>query len=163
MTKSIFISVALALTAHAVTLQAQTDQNQEKAKVYFTSEISPESLVKIYQALGKEATGRVAVKISTGESAQSNHLSPELIGALVKNVNGTLVECNTAYQGNCFVYDLIDISDATSISDVQTNAVSKYNVYDLNGTKVINNADSLDSLSPGVYIINGTKTIVSGK
>ncbi len=62
--------------------------------------ISPESLVSIYKALGKEATGKVAVKISTGESAQSNHLRPELIGNLVKEVNGTIVECNTAYGGN---------------------------------------------------------------
>lgn len=71
-----------------------------KATVYFTSEITPESLVKIYKALGKEATGKVAVKISTGESAQSNHLRPELIGSLVHEVNGTIVECNTAYGGN---------------------------------------------------------------
>ena len=68
--------------------------------VYFTKEISPESLVKIFEALGVEPEGRVAVKISTGESAKSNHLSPELIAPLVHKVNGTLVECNTAYGGN---------------------------------------------------------------
>lgn len=79
---------------------AQTATETEKSKVYFTSDISPESLVKIYNALGKEATGKVAVKISTGESSQSNHLRPELIGQLVKDVKGTLVECNTAYGGN---------------------------------------------------------------
>lgn len=81
-------------------LAAQNNDASGKSKVYFTGDISPESLVKIYQALGKETTGRVAVKISTGESAQSNHLSPELIGPLVKDVKGTLVECNTAYNGN---------------------------------------------------------------
>lgn len=69
-------------------------------KVYFTKEITPESLVKIYKALGKEAHGRVAVKISTGEAGGHNYLKPELIGKLVKEVNGTIVECNTAYGGS---------------------------------------------------------------
>ncbi len=71
-----------------------------KATVYFTSAISPEGLVAIYKALGVPATGRVAVKISTGESAESNYLRPELIANLVHEVKGTLVECNTAYGGN---------------------------------------------------------------
>lgn len=68
-------------------------------KVYFTKEITPESLVKIYKALGVKAEGRVAVKISTGEAGGHNYLKPELIGKLVKKVNGTIVECNTAYGG----------------------------------------------------------------
>lgn len=72
----------------------------EKAKVYFTSEITPESLVKIYERLGVEATGKVGVKISTGELGGHNYLKPELIKDLVNKVNGTIVECNTAYQGN---------------------------------------------------------------
>lgn len=71
-----------------------------QSKVYFTKEITPESLVKIYKALGKEAKGRVAVKISTGESGGHNYLKPELIKNLVKTVNGTIVECNTAYGGS---------------------------------------------------------------
>ena len=71
-----------------------------QSNVYFTSEISPESLVKIYLALGVEPKGKIAVKISTGESSRSNHLSPELIKDLVQSVDGTLVECNTAYWGN---------------------------------------------------------------
>ncbi len=70
------------------------------AKVYFTSEITPEGLLAVYKALGVTPEGKVAVKISTGESSQSNHLSPELIGKLVEDVKGTLVECNTAYGGN---------------------------------------------------------------
>lgn len=90
----------LALCLTLTTGMAQTQEVSQTAKVYFISDISPESLVKIYQALGKEATGKVAVKISTGESAQSNQLKPELIGNLVKEVKGTLVECNTAYNGN---------------------------------------------------------------
>ena len=68
--------------------------------VYFTSDISPEGLVRIYEALGVPASGRVAVKISTGESSKSNHLRPELIKDLVQKVGGTLVECNTAYGGS---------------------------------------------------------------
>lgn len=68
-------------------------------KVYFTKEITPESLVKIYKALGVEATGRVAVKISTGEGGNTHYLKPQLIRPLVEEVNGTIVECCTAYPG----------------------------------------------------------------
>lgn len=71
-----------------------------QSNVYFTKDITPESLVKIYETLGVPPTGKVAVKISTGESSKSNHLSPELITDLVQKVNGTLVECNTLYDGN---------------------------------------------------------------
>ena len=71
-----------------------------QSKVYFTKEISPELLVKIYKALGVPAHGRVAVKISTGESGGRNYLKPELIRSLVDEVKGTIVECNTAYPGS---------------------------------------------------------------
>lgn len=100
MIRSILFLSVLAISSVCATLQARSQETTQPAKVYFISDISPESLVRIYQALGKEATGRVAVKISTGESAQSNQLKPELIGPLVKEVKGTLVECNTAYNGN---------------------------------------------------------------
>lgn len=70
------------------------------SNVYFTKDITAESLVKIYKALGKAASGRVAVKISTGESARTNYLRPDFIKPLVDEVNGTIVECNTAYGGN---------------------------------------------------------------
>ena len=68
--------------------------------VYFTSDISPEGRVKIYEALGVKASGRVGVKISTGESSKSNYLRPAFIKDLVDKVDGTLIECNTAYGGN---------------------------------------------------------------
>jgi len=68
--------------------------------VYYTSAITAEGLVKIYEALGVPASGRVAVKISTGESSKTHHLNPDLIKDLVTKVGGTLVECNTAYGGN---------------------------------------------------------------
>jgi len=67
--------------------------------VYFTKDISPEGLLKIYQALGVDLSGKVAVKLSTGENG-SNYLDPQLIKDLVQSVNGTIVECNTAYGGN---------------------------------------------------------------
>ena len=70
-----------------------------QSKVYFTKEITPESLVRIYNALGVEATGRVAVKISTGEGGNTHYLKPTLIRPLVEQVNGTIVECCTAYGG----------------------------------------------------------------
>ena len=69
-------------------------------KVYFTKDISPESLLKIYQALGVKAQGRVAVKISTGEGGNTHYLKPTLIRNLVEHVSGTIVECNTAYGGS---------------------------------------------------------------
>lgn len=68
-------------------------------KVYLFKEISSENLVKIYQALGREAHGKVAVKLSTGEPGGHNFLQPALIKELVQRVNGTIVECNTAYGG----------------------------------------------------------------
>ena len=68
-----------------------------QSTVYLTREITPESLVNIYKALGVEAKGRVAVKISTGEGSNPNYLKPELIKDLVLEVDGTIVECNTAY------------------------------------------------------------------
>ena len=68
--------------------------------VYFISDISAESLVKAYQTLGVELPGKVGIKMSTGESTRSNYLRPELIVDLVHLLNGTLVECNTAYGGN---------------------------------------------------------------
>lgn len=71
----------------------------EKSKVYFTKEITPESLIKIYEALGQELQGKVAVKISTGEPGGHNFLNPNLIKDLVNKLNGTIVECNTAYAG----------------------------------------------------------------
>lgn len=70
-----------------------------QSKVYFTKEITPQSLVRIYKALGVEAKGRVAVKISTGEAGGHNYLKPTLIRDLVDSVGGTIVECNTAYAG----------------------------------------------------------------
>lgn len=90
--KSSFKLFVLCAMLHAFASSAQSI-------VYFTQEITPESLVRIYHALGREASGRVAVKISTGEAGGHNFLKPSLISKLVDEVNGTIVECNTAYRG----------------------------------------------------------------
>ncbi|MBR7016219.1 MAG: DUF362 domain-containing protein [Lachnospiraceae bacterium] len=82
------------------TPSAQITASGEAATVYFTSDISAEGLVKLYDALGWTPSGKTAVKISTGEPPASNYLRPELIGDLVKKVDGTIVECNTAYGGS---------------------------------------------------------------
>jgi len=88
------------IMAAAVLLLMTTTMSFAQSKVYFTKEISPEALVKIYKALGVEAKGRVAVKISTGEGGNNHYLKPTLIRQLVDEVNGTIVECNTAYGGS---------------------------------------------------------------
>ncbi len=79
---------------------AEGDVTADAPVVYFTSDITAEGLVKIYETLGWTPEGKVAVKISTGEPPASNYLRPELIGDLVKEVDGTIVECNTAYGGS---------------------------------------------------------------
>lgn len=77
----------------------QTD-SEDTPVVWFTSDISASGLVRVYEQLGWEPAGKVAVKISTGEPPASNYLRPELIGDLVARVDGTIVECNTAYGGS---------------------------------------------------------------
>ena len=81
---------------------AVTTLSAQSSTVYFTKDITPESLVKIYEAMGvtPKESQRVAVKISTGDSSQSNHRRPEFIKDLVQKVGANIVECNTAYGGN---------------------------------------------------------------
>ena len=83
----------------ATAQEQKSDGNANVPKVYMFKEISPENLVKIYEALGREATGKVAVKLSTGEPGGHNFLQPALIKDLVQKVKGPIVECNTAYGG----------------------------------------------------------------
>ena len=87
--KTTFLAVLLMMSLAAMS----------QSKVYFTKEITPESLVKIYKTLGVKPHGRVAVKISTGEGGNTHYLKPTLIRNLVDEVNGTIVECCTAYGG----------------------------------------------------------------
>ena len=80
--------------------QQQPEAAQGTPVVYMTREITPEGLMAVYQALQWEPQGRVAVKLSTGEPPASNYLRPELIAGLVQSLDGTIVECNTAYGGS---------------------------------------------------------------
>lgn len=82
------LSAAMGLTAYGA------------SEVFMTKDISSEGLMKVYEALNKKTTGKVAVKISTGEPGGHNFLSSDLIKKLVTDVNGTIVECNTAYGGS---------------------------------------------------------------
>lgn len=109
--KRTLLSLASALLL-CLTVSAQS-------KVYLTHKISPESLVAIYNALGVKASGRVAVKISTGEGSNPNYLKPELIKDLVYDVDGTIVENNTAYGGDP--------------NDVRNNTENHWKVIDRHG------------------------------
>ena len=68
-------------------------------KVYFTKDITSENLVKLYNILNKELKGKVAVKVHSGEEGNQNYLRPEFLKDIIERVNGTVVECNTAYLG----------------------------------------------------------------
>lgn len=71
----------------------------EKSKVYFTKDITPENVVKMFKMLEKKLPGKVAVKVHSGEEGNQNYLHPEFMKPMVEYVNGTVVECNTAYEG----------------------------------------------------------------
>ena len=93
------LSVCL-LCAVGLAACAEAAEAPSAPEVYFTSDISPEGLVKVYEALNWTPTAPVGVKLSTGEPPNSNYLRPELIVDLVKKLDGTIVECNTAYAGS---------------------------------------------------------------
>ena len=92
--------ILLCLGSIALLAASLSAAAEDASVVYFTSDITAEGLVKIYKALNWTPSGNVAVKISTGEPPASNYLRPELIGDLVQLLNGTIVECNTAYGGS---------------------------------------------------------------
>lgn len=71
----------------------------EKSKVYFTKEITPEAIVKIYEELKIELPGKVAIKLHSGEKGNQNYLRPEFVKPIIEKLKGTVVECNTAYSG----------------------------------------------------------------
>ena len=117
--------VALAFVASASALA--------QPKVYLTREITPESLVKVYKALGVPAKGRVAVKMSTGEGSNPNYLKPELVKDLIFEVDGTVVECNTAY-GNA----------PKDKKDERTTAENHWKVIERHGFKKYFPVDIMD-------------------
>lgn len=125
-------SAATAAPADTVAAAADT------ATVYYIKDITPENLVKIYEALGRKAQGnKVAVKISTGESAKSNHLRPELIAPLVKLVDGTIVECNTAYNGNRSTTE----QHLQAIRERGYNDIADVDIMDADGDTILPVAD----------------------
>lgn len=71
----------------------------EKSKVYFIKEITPENIIKAYEALGIKLPGKVAVKMHSGEKGNKNYLRPDFVKDVINYVKGTVVECNTAYEG----------------------------------------------------------------
>ena len=97
--------------------------NSDVPTVYMTTDISPEGMMAVYNALGWQPTGKVAVKLSTGEPPASNYLRPELIKDLVQSVDGTIVECNTAYGGSrsetAMHYQVAEDHGFTGIADFQ--------------------------------------------
>ncbi len=104
--------------------------------VYFSSDISAESLLRIFEALGVAPHGRVAVKISTGESQHSHHLSPDLIMPLVGRVHGTLVECNTAYPLSSRAHT------KSHLKQIQKRGYGTVDIMDAHGTMRLPVADT---------------------
>lgn len=96
---------------------------EEAPVVYYLSDITPEAMVEIFEALEWTPIGSVAVKLSTGEPPASNYLRPELIADLVQLVDGTIVECNTAYGGSrastAMHYQVAEDHGFTEIANVQ--------------------------------------------
>jgi len=106
--------------------------------VYMTTDISPEGLGKIYEMLNANPKGKVAIKLSTGEAGNPNHLDPQLIKELVQSVNGTIVECNTAYSGSKRAETAMHMEVAkehgfTEIADVDIMDADGYMVIPVEG------------------------------
>lgn len=103
-------------------LEHYTD-SEDAPVVYYISDISPEAMMTAYEALGWIPEGNVAVKLSTGEPPASNYLDPNLIADVVHAVNGTIVECNTAYGGarasTAMHYQVAEDHGFTAIADFQ--------------------------------------------
>ena len=97
--KKIFALLLVLTLVLALSVQAASAE-ESAPTVYFTADISPEGLQRVYDALNWTPTGKLAVKVSTGEPPASNYLRAELIGPLVQSIGGTIVECNTAYGGS---------------------------------------------------------------
>ena len=117
----------------------------EKAKVYFIKDITPENIIKAYEVLGKKLSGKVAVKMHSGEQGNKNYLRPKFVKDVINHVNGTVVECNTAYLGarnstekhrqlikeheweKYFPFDLLDAEGPDMELDIPNGKVLKKN------------------------------------
>ena len=120
---ALLLCLCVLSTFAAAAFAEEAPAEAEAPVVYFTSDISPEGLVAVYKALNWEPSGKVAVKLSTGEPPESNYLRPELIQDLVQEVDGTIVECNTAYGGfraaTAEHYQVAEDHGFTDIADFQ--------------------------------------------
>ena len=140
----------------------------EKSKVYFIKEITSDSLIKIYEALGVSLPGKIGVKVSTGEAGAKGYLKADLIAPLVKKLNGTIIECNTAYPGKRTTteehlkvaeehgftsFANLDIMDSEGEIKLPVNK-GKHLKYDLIGSH-FNNYDSILNLAHGKGHIMG--------
>lgn len=132
----------------------------EKAKVYFTSILEPQSLVKLYEKLGVKLPGKVAVKLHSGEDGNKNYLKPDFVKEIINHLNGTVVECNTAYVGQrdttekhekllekhgwskYFPVDILDAKEELILTN-EKGAIIKKNIVGKN----IENYDSMLMLS----------------
>jgi len=134
----------------------------DKAKVYFCKDITSENLIKVYDALGITLEGNIGVKVSTGEAGARGYLKANLIGPLVKKLNGTIIECNTAYDGKrntvedhmkvaeehgFTAYANVDILDAEGEMKIPVEN-GKHLEYNLIGTH-LKNYDSMLNLAHG--------------
>ena len=134
----------------------------EKSQVFYTKHIDADSLIKIYEKLGVTLTGKIGVKVSTGEKGSRGYLKADLIGPLVKKINGTIIECNTAYPGarnnvadhlavakeHGFTdYADVDIMDAEGEMQIPVNK-GKHLKYDIVGTHLAN-YDAMVNLAHG--------------
>ena len=133
-----------------------------KSKVFFTKHIDPESLIKIYEALNVDLKGKIGVKVSTGEDGSKGYLKADLSGPLVKKLNGTIIECNTAYPGARNTYEDhikvaeehgftkfadVDIMDANGEFKIPVKK-GKHLKYDIVGEN-LKNYDSIINLAHG--------------
>ena len=133
----------------------------KKSTVYFSREITPEKVLEMYKLLGKELTGRVAIKLHSGEKGNQNFIRPEFWKEIINYVGGTVVECNTAYEGarntterhrrllsdhgwsKYFTVDLLDAEGPDKVLDIPNGKIIKKNYVG----KDIENYDSMLVLS----------------
>lgn len=132
----------------------------DKSKVYFTKNITTENLIKMYEILNKDLKGKVGIKISTGEKGNNNYLNPQLIKGLINKLDGTIIECNTAYSGKRNTYndhlevikehgflDICDVDIMDKEGDISIPVVGGNHLKENYVGKNINNYDSLLILS----------------
>lgn len=130
-----------------------------KSKVYYTKNINADSLIKLYEALGVNLEGNIGIKVSTGEKGSRGYLKSELISPLVKMLNGTIIECNTAYPGartsteehvkiaKEHGFDNVDIMDSDGEEEIPVKK-GKHLKYDIVGTH-LKNYDAMVNLAHG--------------